>query len=331
MKLTLPIIRPAAAWRVSLRPAAAWFLGVILCAALLTGCAVLSDSQVKNINAFAATTKAYSSFPSAVVRQFADLHRENEILLATRFTNIDRVLQTLDSARSSTNQTLEKSAKFDLSLQVIQQYGALLATLSGDYTSGLGTTSTGLGVNLDTLVGQFNRVVGAQVPASLGSDLSKLILVVGQRLTKKKQTEALREFVIKADPLIQKATGALSEELDGMGTLLALEENNFTGDMRSLLKNDAAPGFDQPGISLTKHTVLSFYYAEITDYRTTEALRKQLIQAARSLATAHAALVKDVQTKKDLDAIIAEVKQLVSDVQPLGPIASKYVKLPLNL
>lgn len=310
MKLTLPILL------------------AVLCFCA-SSCAVLSDSQVKNINAFAATTKAYSSFPSALVRQYADLHRENEILLATRFTNIDRVLRTLDSARSINNQTLEKSAKFDLSLQVIQKYGVLLTTLSADqYTSDLGTTTTALGTNLDTLISQFNTVVGASVPAGLGSDLSKLILLVGQRLTKKKQTEALKEFVLKADPLIQKAIGALNEELDGIGTLLSLEENSFMGDMKSMLANDPALGFSQPGISFAKINVLTFYYGEITDYRNVEALRKQLMAAAKSLAVAHTALVKDVQTKKNLDSIIGEVKQLVTDVQPLGPIASKYIKLP---
>ena len=47
---------------------------MLLCL-LLSGCAVLTDSQVKNINAFAACAKGYSAFPSTVVKPYAELHR----------------------------------------------------------------------------------------------------------------------------------------------------------------------------------------------------------------------------------------------------------------
>ncbi|HVV04172.1 MAG TPA: hypothetical protein VHC96_08105, partial [Puia sp.] len=50
----------------------------------LSGCAVLTDSQVKNINAFAATAKSYSAYPSAVLRQRADFHLHSELVVASQ-------------------------------------------------------------------------------------------------------------------------------------------------------------------------------------------------------------------------------------------------------
>ncbi|GGB23415.1 hypothetical protein [Puia dinghuensis] len=302
-----------------------WCLSLCL---VLSGCAVLTDSQVKNINAFATTTKAYSAFPSAVVKQYADLHRRVELLDATGQPDTALVFSQLERARATYNSNIDMAGKFDLSLQLLQQYGSLLAQLSSpDFVSDLSGPTTDLGGNLDHVIALYNKKVHPALPVSLGSDLSKLILLAGEKLTKRKQTKALKQFVLAADTLVQATAKNLADALDvGMQQLLSIDRDRWTRDARSMIASEmnGAPR----GMTLRKYQGLQFYYDGVSDWQSAEDLRSQVMKAAASLAQAHAALVKAVREKKDLAGVIDETKQLITDVQPLGPILSKYIPLP---
>jgi len=287
---------------------------------VLSGCAVLTDSQVKNINAFAATAKSYSAFPSVVLKERAELHLHNEFLTASQFTDADKINHRLDTARKYYNTAVQLSAQFDLSLQLIQQYAGLLAKLSGDnYISGLSAPTTELGQNLCNLVSVYNSKAKDSLPLDLGTSISKVVLLVGKELTKRKQTEALKEFVLASDTLVQVTMRNLLEAMDGVGELLSIERDLFVQNYRNVV-------FAHPD-KINYESVKS-YYDELTAYNDTELLCQGVVKAAKSLAQAHAALAKNVQTKKDLKEIIGQTQQLITDVQPMGPIFSQFVKLP---
>jgi hypothetical protein len=299
----------------------------------LQSCAVLTDSQVKNINAFAASTKAYCTFPAAVVRQRAELHLTNELIVASEFTDTTAVYHRLNNARKSYDDALTLAPKFDLSLQLIQQYGELLTKLSSDhYLSDLNTPATALGTNLDLLISSYNSKAKDSLPAELGSDFSKVLLFVGKELTKRKQTKLLKEFVLAADTMIQVTTRNLVRVLEGesftdsvgnrwptLQSLISLEREEFVNSYRNIV-------FSKP--AKIDYLSVKTYYDGITDYDNTEALRSGVVKAAKSLALAQAALVQNIQTKKDLKAIIGETQQLVTDCQSAGAAFSRYIKLP---
>jgi len=298
----------------------------------LTSCAVLTDSQVKNINAFAATAKGYSAFPSTVMEQRAALHLHTELVGASHFSSPDQIDRALERGRKKYDGAMAMSAKFDLSLRLLQQYAGLLTKLSSDhYISDLDAPSTSLGENLDNLVATYNSKVKDSLPAGLGANISKVILMVGKVLTRHKQTAALKEFVLAADTLVQVTAGNLVTVLekesfmDGDGNtwpslqaLLAEEKKNFMAIYRATVFGNTAK-IDYPSVK--------WYYDELLAYDNTEQLRQSVVTAAKSLARAHRELAKNVQEKKDLKGIIETTQKLVTDVQTAGSAFSSLSTL----
>ena len=302
----------------------------------LSSCAVLTDSQVKNINAFAATAKSYSAFPSAILRQRADFHLHSELVVASQFTDPDAIDHRLDAARKNYNGAVQMSSKFDLSLQLIQQYAGLLTKLSSEqYITDLSSPTASLGENLSSLVTIYNSRVKDTLPASLGSSISKVVLLIGKTLTRHKQTAALKEFVLAADTLVQVTTRNLTTVLDGesftdakgnsfptLQSLLATEKDFFIQSYRRVVFGDNAR---------INYESIKFYYDELTAYDNTEQARQAIVQAAKSLAKAHAQLAINVREKKDLKDIIAQTQQLITEVQSVGNIFAGLpnpIKLP---
>ncbi|WP_325587126.1 hypothetical protein [Puia sp.] len=309
-----------------------YFRITVVCLAgslLCSSCAVLTDSQVKNINVFATTTKAYCGFPSAVVKQYADLDQTLAIMKAADVRDFQHVQNQLNRARSGFQDKMSSAANFDLSLQMIQKYGALLAKLScDDPANNLRDPSEDLGENLDNAVALFNQKTGSHLNASLGSDLSKLILLVGQRLTRRAQTVALKQFIEEVDPVIAAATANIEDVMNnGVKELWRQDSADFENFARVMLEHELAAG-GAPGISLNRFEAARWYYDQLTVYRDADALRAQVVQAAVSLRNAHAALLADIHQKKQLKELVAETKQFITDVQPLGPLLSHYIKLP---
>jgi len=302
----------------------------------LSSCAVLTDSQVKNINAFAATAKSYSAFPSAILRQRADFHLHSELVVASQFTDPDAIDHRLDAARKNYNGAVQMSSKFDLSLQLIQQYAGLLTKLSSEqYITDLSSPTASLGENLSSVVTIYNSRVKDTLPASLGSSISKVVLLIGKTLTRHKQTAALKEFVLAADTLVQVTTRNLTTVLDGesftdakgnsfptLQSLLATEKDFFIQSYRRVVFGDNAR---------INYESIKFYYDELTAYDNTEQARQAIVQAAKSLAKAHAQLAINVREKKDLKDIIAQTQQLITEVQSVGNIFAGLpnpIKLP---
>lgn len=325
---------------------------------LLGGCAVLTDSQVMNINTFAATTRAYCNYPSAVVRQYSELHQTLEIMDAAGQPDLPSTLAQLGQARKSYLDIFQLSAQVDASLQLIQQYGTLLVKLSSDqFVADLRDPTQNLGANLDKAVALFDQKTVSNLAATAGSDFAKVFLLLGQKLTKRKQTQALKEFILKTDTLISAATLSLEAEMDQtMKPLLQMDSGRFAHDAgrvlvsgmesaelvhmdsmdfpsksRASVPSNLKLQLQKRGLNIERYLAAHLYYDGISGYLTAEALRLQVIHAAESLRQAHKALVRNIQEKKSLKELINEVKQFVSDVQPLGPIAGRYFQLPSTL
>jgi hypothetical protein len=172
------------------------------------------------------------------------------------------------------------------------------------------------------------------LPASLGAGISKVVLLVGKTLTRRKQTVALKEFVLAADTLVQVTTRNLITVLDGksftdaggnsfptLQSLLATERDFFKQSYRRVVFGDNAR---------INYESMKFYYDEQTAYDNTELARQGIVQAAKSLAKAHADLAANIREKKDLRDIIEQTQQLITDVQSVGNIFEGLptIKLP---
>jgi len=298
---------------------------------LFSGCAVLSDSQVQNINAFSVTASHYSNYPDEIFKKRAELHLDNQLLEIISFSDFNLLDRRIDKARANFNAAMATSDKFDLSIQIIQQYAGLLVELSSDkYTQGLDDKTTGLSNNLGILVSAFNTRVKASdtLPVAISGELSNVIWALGRRITRNKQAQALKKFIPMGNVLVAATIKNLVEVLDrdsiqgndgkvfpGLKTLLAEEKAECIQNYRNLVFNGQSPN---------NYLTIRQYYDIKIDYDNTEALRQKCVTTANQLAKAHDALAKNITEKKDLKGLIKETQDLVSDFQDLGKIASNY-------
>ena len=289
-----------------------------------TGCAVLSDSQIKNINVFAVTASSYTSYPSEVFKKRAELHLRNELLETLSFPDFDHLDKRVDKAKTQYNTDIATSAKFDKSIQLLAQYAGLLVELSSDkFTKDLSGSAASLGTNLTGLVGSFNATVPAAdtLPTAMGTEISNVLLAAGRRLVRSKQAKELQKFVPMGDILVQKTVKNLVEALDSLKPLLDQEKKDFVQNYKNVLFSTGTRNYD---------SVRQYYDAKV-DFENTEALRQKCISVANQLATAHTALTKSIGEKRDLQGIITETQGLITDFQDLNKIAAHWssdIKLP---
>jgi len=59
---------------------------VLLAITLLSGCAVLTPSQVKEVERFAQATQGYGALPGAVISMYGEVAEENRLLAVTGYT-----------------------------------------------------------------------------------------------------------------------------------------------------------------------------------------------------------------------------------------------------
>jgi len=314
--------------------------------ALLYSCTVLTESQVKNINAFAQTAKAYSDFPSIPVKKAIEFHIDNELLAASQFRNADTILHRIESARKFERATNQLADKFDLSLKLIQQYSSLLTKLSSDqFSKDLAASTKDLGENLTDLITTYNSKVDRKIPASVGSALSSAILIVGKRLVARKQTQELKKFVLAGSDLIKPTLANLIEVLDAdtftdkdgnrHGTVKAFiegEKSNFIRNFQNVIFKkgpvdpNAVPVPEFTADRQIRNQSIAIYYARLDDFEKLEQLRQKTVSSARNFEKAHNALVSNTREKKQLSDIISETQSFIKDAQELFKLLKSITK-----
>jgi hypothetical protein len=305
---------------------------ILFSSLLLSSCAVLTDSQITNINAFATTAKSYCNFPSQVFKKRADLHLNDELLQASQFTDAETIARTVNNARTHYKAAMQLSDTFDLSLKLLQQYAALLTKLSSDnYIVDLTTNTTDLNENLSNLFQAYNSKAERKLPVGLGQQISKAILLVGKRLTRSKQAKELKRFIPAGNALIKATTDNLIEVLDtdafvgtdgmkylSLKSLIDKEKSDFLTHYKiAVLANTQGNG------NKISYQSLRTYSNTITDYESAEALRQKTVTAAAKLAKAHEVLTKEIERKKTIGEIKIEIQDLIADVQELKKIVSR--------
>jgi hypothetical protein len=290
---------------------------IFLCCIPLTfisGCAVLSDSQVESVHAFAVTAKNYTNFPSEAVRKSQKLQYHNNVLEASALVDSNQVIHSLDIAKTQYEKGLTFSDKMDLSLNLIQSYAALLAQLSSDsYSDDLGRSAKELSGELNGAIDIFNAQLSTKIPANVGKGIAQIITIIGNRIIKNKQAKAIQKFVPLGDTLIQLTSNnlvsALNEELE---PLIKTYKATFRSDFNSIIF----------GGDKVSYPMLQFYIKTNADFISLELLRQRCLQSAVKMASAHKELQANIMKKKTLDELLGETKAFIADVKELYGIVN---------
>lgn len=295
------------------------FLFAVVLSTSLSGCAVLTPSQVREVKNFAAASESYAELPGSLATSYGVLLRNNKLLSLSRYgygadtgSGVDtaRSLQTWEEIKKT--YTLEQryndaGARMDAALGVLQDYSQILTQLTSDqFTDDLGSSAVHLGKSLDAATQAYNAKYQGTLP-KIGADIGQVVRGAGGVYVRHRQAVILKETVKKADPLIQALMADVEDlALNRFKADFLNYENNYLGPtVQSVLNKKQEADF----------SLLSAVYDDLARTRAGVALSEEVASAARAYAGAHGALVKKTRSRTHLKEAIEEIKVLGKEVK----------------
>jgi len=315
-------------------------IGLLL---LYCGCASLTKSQLAEVNQFSQLTKSFSAYPQKVFTTLNEVRTQEQFFMAGTIRDPKKHQQSvlkIDTFRK-TGAKLDKEA--GLAFQIINDYAQKLVRLTANvYSLKLDTAVSSLGTNLDNLIGKYNSLAPQHTaPTGLGALFSDLVLLGGDLYIHDRQAKGTKEFVIRGDTLIGAMAVTLQDFLSGNDNSLmhsiARERENVNNNYLEFLKHndeeirityqaDTIYGKNKlrkKDSSAKKDVTVigqlyawrstgigadSLYINLLDNLDADELLRQQCLAAVEKLRKAHHKLMEDLQEKKTLKEIYAELQ-----------------------
>jgi hypothetical protein len=310
---------------------------------LYCSCASLTKSQLKEVNEFSLLTKSFSCYPQKVFTTLNDVRTREQFFMAGTIRDPKKHQQSvlkIDTFRK-TGARLDEEA--GLAFQIINDYAQKLVCLTANvYSLNLDTAASSLGTNLDNLIGKYNAIVPQHaVSTGVGALFGELVSFGGDLYIHDRQAKGTKEFVTRGDTLIGSMTVTLEAFLGGNDNSLmhsiARERENVNNNYLEFLKRndeeirityqaDTVYGKNKwrKKDSLAKKDITitgqlyawrstgigadSLYINLLDNLDADELLRQQCLDAVKCLRRAHHKLMEDLQQKKTLKEIYAELQ-----------------------
>lgn len=301
------------------KPVQLLLLGLVLLGA--AGCAVLTSSQVKEVQSFAKTSEEYTELPGSLAKAYGAMLRDKKLLtVASRefgqkdasggidTTAANGAWSDIKDAYEQEQRLDEVGKQMDAALAVLDDYSQLLTRItSSEYTDELDASTTKLGEKLDDATKEFNNTYKQGNPLDLiGGNIGWAIRTAGGIFIRHKQYEILRDVTKTADPLVAGLMSAVEDIASNkMQAAFVNYEENFLGrEFKSVANNSHR---------LEMGTV-SFVYDDLARAKAGRDLAGRVATAARTYRDAHRRLVETTRIRMDLKQAIEEIQALKKEV-----------------
>jgi hypothetical protein len=306
------------------------FCWIIILLLGLTGCAVLTSSQVREVKNFAKATDDFVNLPAALPESYGVLLRDNKLLAISRYefgvrddqgrVDTARANQAWEDVKEAYNLEMEFGAagkRLDGALEVFRIYAQILMTLvSDEYGAELEESAVRLGNSLDAATDAYNKEYRKDWPMKkAGSQIGVAVRAIGGIYYRQRQIAILRETVEKATPLIEDLMTEIEDiALQQFKPAFANYEENYLGkEFRSVANNNRR---------VSVNTVMTVY-EDLKRVRTAAVLADKIAQAARTYALAHRSLVDKTRSRRDLKRAIEEIQTLKKEIEAAAKVKEK--------
>ena len=281
----------------------------------ISGCAVLTDSQVKAINTFAKRTTEYDVLPGAVIKQYAELNRIRHSFEASNATSGENSWKRIISAADSIDKYEKLSQQADDALNVLDKYAAMLQLLSSDeYAKSLDASAERLGQSLDKAIEYYNARNNTSIN-SAGSAAAAVVRAGGGLYIRYQQAKALQKFVEEADPLVKEMTRAVERLMNKLTPLKSesnIDENKVAYALQQL-KEEYTEGFEKVQRYDVKATTLAIN-ANIDADKLVELIQKTHA-ATIAYRQDHSQLFKDTRSKANLENVFEYGRAVYTEIK----------------
>jgi hypothetical protein len=281
-----------------------------------SGCAILTKSQIEEVNRFAEAAKHYGALPGEPIKQYGALSKLNRLLGVAEATIDSKEeaksnWQKVNQALAIETQFAADAAEADQAVTVLTEYAEGLQTLTMiDPTEGLDKAAADFGTSLDKAVNGYNTVVrrphGQSDLKLVGATVAGIVRTTGGIFIRSKQAAYVKSFVTEADPLIEAVTIEIQKLMDKMEGYLGTTQ-------RERLENNFYT-FATRRKTIPVDTV-TFFADSLEKTNRAVDLSKQAKSGAAALAKAHKQLVMMVSTRRDLQAGLDEIQILIAEVK----------------
>lgn len=288
-------------------------IAVAICAlSILSGCSVLTPSQVKEANRFALATQNYKVLPGAVTEAHIELRKQERIMTAAGFLPGDMAIRQIESSLKGERDQTALAQKANRALSILNNYSQLLVVLSSDkFTASLQEEAEDLGSQLDKGVKLYNESYGGEL-SGIGGILAGGIRGIGGIFIKSKQSKALKKAISDADPIIEKLTVDVNDYLSlyitsasKPGYILETEQS-----IKRIIKKDLNGTISNSPLFSAIQAAEAFQLSYDA-----QQLAIQAKSSIEKLRRAHADLKKGLKKKKKLDRAIESVRVFADEVK----------------
>ncbi len=330
-------------------------VAVMACVLLFyCSCASLSKSQLDEVNQFGGATKTFAVYPAKLMSALVDVHTQNQYYQVGIIVDPNLHRQHLDSIYKWIQTSAKKDEEISLVFQIINDYGQKLVHLTSNAaTLQLDTAAQSFGSNIDSLLTRFNSFEPQhKVPTGYAAIIGEVVTFGGQLIYTRPPGKRGQSFLLlKAIPLIGMMATKLEQYLssDNVNSIkagISRERkdlvHNYTaylasdnelinlyykidkqGGKDSVTKKDtvitgALKAWRSPGMGAD-----SLYIKLLTNLDADETLRQQCLAAVESLRKAHHKLMLDLQEKKNLKDVYAELRDYGASLHQMHSTSSK--------
>jgi len=293
----------------------------LLTITLLSGCAVLTPSQVKEVERFAEATQGYGALPGAVISMYGEVAEENRLLAVTGYTfrvgdkTADQALQDMKSARQRHREFTAAAAQADEALEILILYASALTLLTSDsFTASLDESATAVGKSLDKAIAAYNDSYQRDF-SLIGSVAAQVVRGAGGIYLRYKQTVLLKEYVGLANPLIEA----------------------LTKDVEDIIRDKVSPHLKDLTVRVEREFINSANHHGKLDLSTVvrvnqifyrlegaESLADAAVSSAKRYRAAHRALKEALSKKQDLKGVIEQITVLADEVKAARKLKKKF-------
>ena len=300
------------------------FLAV--CFVALTGCAVLTTSQVQEVKRFGDASNAYTQLPGALASSYGALVRDSSLLSLSKDTfsaddptKADKAWDEIVKAYQVEQTFAADGKQMDGALSVLGEYSKILSQLvSDDYTDALGASTARLGTSLDSLTDAYNKLKPSSSPLpSVGGDIAEAIRLAGGLYIRHRQAMVLRDTIEKANPLVQ----GLMEDVQKISANMAADYAAYEATHLETPFKEVA---DKRGMLPVE--TMAMVYDDLSRARAGEKLAEEVGKGAVTYAAAHQALFDKTRTRTDLTELIPEIQTFLNEVKAAQDVKAKVGK-----
>lgn len=309
------------------------FLTATACFIWISGCSVLTTSQINEVRQFIKASDEYNELPGSLAQSYGILQRNNTLLEISGMEfglvdekggvetdNAKRAWNDIKKAYKVEQEYQSTGQQMNEALTILKTYSQLLAMLvSDDYTDKLSKNVEGMGKSIDEAVNSYNNKFRTSNPLrSPGGDLAGLIRGVGGIYIRNQQEKILQDILSKADPLVKDLMSEVENiALKKMKPSFVNYEDNVLG--KSLKSVANSKGDLQVG-------TIIFVYDNLSRVRQGIDLSDRIARAAHTYMVAHEKLIQNTRTRMNLNYAIAEIEALKKEVEAAKDIREKIVK-----